>query len=314
MKRVFLLSLVFLIVLVACPVSGDEVSVESQVKNDMNVVIQNLHKYTELYSLPYPGSYPMPNVDNPFFITGKVSKTHNLNIHTLLTTLALKKYWTLDEALRLIKGKKIKAESEMIIEIDQKIERRKKKPSLYKEWEWRKIQKNVLDIPSDERKSKKKILVLTSARQVFSVSGVEPLSIINVYAKKPDNKTTTSACFGASLVECARVGGNALLLILSGADREIVSGYFGIGLAYTHAYMKDTYGGSGGGGLGWAKNKAKPKYGPWIHAIALRIPQEEIQNIPPDVGLIEKVFKVKIVPKENNGNEEKVKKKTIKER
>jgi len=269
MKKNLILILILLVILIA-NVKGEEgISMQSSVKNEMNVLIPNQYIFPHNY--PPPGMYPIPDTE-PYF--GAQKETYNIATGLLLQILRIKDTWAPEEAIR-IRKRKVKSNSKGLIDIIRKIQTK------------RMTHKRLTTIRIDKRKilspeeRSKRIKVVTSSRQLEGIK-YELIGPIITYAKGTE---TTIDCFAQAVIDTVRLGGNVLFLLKAGSDFRVRSSTLGLGLAYTHSYIRGNHGGSGGGGTGWARNFTEPQSKPWLHGIALRVSKTEIQNIKPDLKL-----------------------------
>ena len=272
-KGLVLLLLSFLVAMIATARAEEGISVEGSVRNEMNVLIPNQYIFPHNYVSP--GVYPIPQTE-PYF--GPREENHNVCTGLLLELLKFKSEWTPEEAKRL-QRRKVKSASSGLLEIKRIIRERRKIRTKTRLTTIRRKRKEI-EVPKEYMD--KRIKVLTSDSQLVGVSSYSVVGPVIVYG---GSKETTIDCFARSIIDTVKLGGNAILLLKSASDFRVKSSTLGIGLAYTHSYLRGNYGGTGGGGTGWARNTAEPQSKPWLHGIALRIPREEMGKIKPDMKL-----------------------------
>ena len=267
-KTVFLVLGLLLLLGIGLVEAEDGISVQGNVQNEMNVLIPNQYIFPHNY--PPPGMYPLPDTE-PYF--GPREESYNVTTGVLLQMLKMKDVWTPKEAERIKKGK-VKSNSRGLEEV---IRMKRKKVMTHQRLTT--LRKKEEPLPLEKRV--KKIKVITSSVQLEGVK-YELVGPVIVYAKGME---TTIDCFAQAVIDTVKLGGNALFLLKAGSDFRVRSSTLGIGLAYSHSYIRGNYGGSGGGGTGWARNFTEPQTKPWLHGIALRIPKSELSKIKPDMKL-----------------------------
>ena len=268
-KGLVLLLLSFLVAMIATARAEEGISVEGSVQNEMNVLIPNQYIFPHNY--PPPGMYPIPDTE-PYF--GAREESYNVTTGVLLQMLKIKDVWTPKEAEKIRKGK-VKSDSRGLLEEVRRMKR--KKTMTHRRLTTIREKKEFLP----PEKKVEKIKVITSRAQLEGVK-YNLVGPVIVHAKGME---TTIDCFAQAVIDTAKLGGNALFLLKAGSDFRVRSSTLGIGLAYSHSYIRGNHGGSGGGGTGWARNFTEPQAKPWLHGIALKIPVSELQKVKPDLKL-----------------------------
>jgi len=265
MKKIILMMIILILGIINFAIAEEGISVQS--KNEMNVLIPNQYIFPHNY--PPSGVYSIPDTE-PYF--GSQKETYNVTTGLLLQILKIKDIWTPEEAIK-IRKRKVKSNSKGLIDI---IRRTQIKRMTHR----RLTTIRTKEVLSPKEKSKK-IKIVTSSKQLEGIR-YKLVGPIIVYAK---NMETTIDCFSQAVIDTAKLGGNVLFLLKAGSDFRVRSSTIGLGLAYTHSYIRGNHGGSGGGGTGWAKNFTEPQAKPWLHGIALKVSNSEIQKIKPDLKL-----------------------------
>ncbi|MCD6528212.1 hypothetical protein J7K44_01070 [bacterium] len=289
-KSIFWLGLLVLMIVVAvvgaCRAEG--ISVEGNVQNEMNVLIPNQYIFPHNY--PPPSLYNIPDTE-PYF--GGREETYNITTDLLLQMLKIKDEWSSKEAEKIRKGK-VKSDSRGLLE---EVRRMRKETITHRRLTTFRRKRRTLPL----EKRVEKIKVITSSAQLEGVK-YELIGPVIVYAKGME---TTIDCFAQGIIDTVKLGGNALFLLKAGSDFRVKSSTLGVGVAYSHSYIRGNHGGSGGGGTGWARNFTEPQTKPWLHGIALKIPVSELQKIKPDLKLHpEKIPQKKEVPVEQKAIQE----------
>ena len=269
-KSLILTLLLLIVMALTATISASEegVSMQSSVKNEMNVLIPNQYIFPHNY--PPIGVYSIPSTE-PYF--GIQKETYNVTTDLLLQILKIKDVWTPKEAERIKKGK-IKSNSRGLLRIVRKMKRER---MTHRRLTTVRRKKSLLSL----KENVKEVKIITSNIQLRKVK-YTLIGPIITYAKGTE---TTIDCFAQAVIDTVRLGGNALFLLKAGSDYRVKSSTLGIGLAYSHSYIRGNHGGSGGGGTGWARNFTESQARPWLHGIALKISKSELRKIEPDLKL-----------------------------
>jgi hypothetical protein len=135
-----------------------------------------------------------------------------------------------------------------------------------------KLRTNIFtgDIPKDERLADDSIVVHTKKPE----GNYAPVGFITVYAKTPERDSVdvmfNSLMKALNTLECEEV-----LIVGEGAMNVLKSWGAGIGLSYTHTFIRDANdsgnasGGSGTGGTGISWGEAGYRAKPWMQFILL---------------------------------------------